>query len=130
MAVFVKHPREWHHLTQARTGPFGRDMMRRGRLLRLLAMNQVGVDQDELRPSIKVTGDFKQPAGPVIRVGSSVPHARAHHDGTRAHFIRPRNARVLRFNQGGMVRYATSVWHPGTRPNRYLTDNLSRVTND
>jgi len=108
---------------------FGRDMMRRGRLLRLLAMQQVGVDTGELKRNIKVHGDFSG-IGPVIRIGSDSPHAKAHHEGTKAHAITPKNAKVLRFKQGGMVRYAVSVFHPGTRPNPYLTRNLRRVTND
>lgn len=37
--------------------------------------------------------------------------------GTRPHEIRPRNARVLRFEIGGEVIYATKVNHPGTQPN-------------
>jgi hypothetical protein len=40
--------------------------------------------------------------------------------GTRPHIIRPRRARVLRFEVGGRVVYAAYVKHPGTRANDFL----------
>lgn len=65
---------------------------------------------------------------PFVRVGSESPIARLHHEGTRPHLIRPVNAKLLRFpanrGLGGGFIYATVVHHPGTKPNRYLTDNL------
>lgn len=40
--------------------------------------------------------------------------------GTRAHEIRPRTKRVLRWKSGGSYRYATRVNHPGTRAQPYM----------
>jgi len=40
--------------------------------------------------------------------------------GTRAHIIRPRTARVLRFTSGSRVIFARRVLHPGTRPNEFM----------
>lgn len=66
--------------------------------------------------------------GPTIVVGSDSPIAMLHHEGTKAHIIRPVKAKYLRFpanggNGGGFV-FAKVVHHPGTKPNRFLTDNL------
>jgi hypothetical protein len=63
----------------------------------------------------------------VATVGSGNRIALMHHNGTRPHFIRPRRAQTLRFYSHGRIVYSQLVFHPGTRPNRYLTDNLSRV---
>lgn len=64
---------------------------------------------------------------PSVLVGSENPIARIHHDGTRPHVIRPRNAQMLAFWGGEgnkTLIFARQVNHPGTKPNRYLTDNL------
>lgn len=44
--------------------------------------------------------------------------------GTRAHVIRPRRAKALRFTVGGRVVYARVVMHPGTKPNNWLREAL------
>lgn len=67
---------------------------------------------------------------PFVRVGSAHPIALIHHNGTRPHIIRPRKAKMLRFysQKGGAFVFRSVVHHPGTRPNRYLTDNLHLAT--
>lgn len=130
MPVFIKDPVGWHHVTESRSGPFGINMLSRGQRLRLLSMRQVGVDTGRLRSSIHTNfsnSNAGSRASIIVRVGSNNPIALLHHEGTKAHEIVPRRAKVLRFPQNGMIRYAMRVWHPGTRPNRYLTDNLSKV---
>jgi hypothetical protein len=41
-------------------------------------------------------------------------------DGTRPHAIVATHAKALRFVQGGVARFARSVWHPGTKPDFFL----------
>lgn len=41
-------------------------------------------------------------------------------DGTRPHIIAARRKKALRFVQGGAVRFAKSVKHPGTKADPYL----------
>lgn len=66
--------------------------------------------------------------GLAIHVGSEEDHAHLHHEGTRPHTIEPVRARALRFTgPGGTVIFAVRVQHPGTRPNRYLTDAANAV---
>jgi len=57
---------------------------------------------------------------PQVTVGSDVEYARYVNDGTRRHFIRPKNGRFLRFTVGGEVVYARVVDHPGTRARPFL----------
>jgi hypothetical protein len=54
------------------------------------------------------------------RAGSPSKIARYMNAGTQPPLIRARNARALRFQVGGGMRFARSVRHPGTRPLRFF----------
>lgn len=126
MAVFVKDPVGWKEFTSSKKSPIYKDIDSRGRRLHNLAVRQVGKKTGRLaaRMTTRTTVDL---LGIVNTTGSDDPISLIHHNGSRAHVIRPRRARALRFVQNGRVRYAQRVWHPGTKPNRYLTDNLPKV---
>ena len=62
-----------------------------------------------------------------VAVGSKLPYAAAHHEGTRSHLITASTGRIMRFNVGGKVVYAQKVNHPGTKPNNYLTVPMRRA---
>jgi hypothetical protein len=122
-------------------GPIVNDLVRRGDLVKTAAQHQIrhghvyaglrgsggGARQglaDTIHGRLDVTNK-----GAVYSVGSDLaPLAIIHHEGSRPHQIMPRRAVILRFMrpQGGIV-FAQRVRHPGTRPNRYLTDNLHLV---
>jgi hypothetical protein len=72
---------------------------------------------------------MSRPQGPVVMVGSdAAPKALIHHEGSKPHIIMPRRATMLRFvGRTGQVVFARRVNHPGTKPNRYLADNLPTV---
>jgi Bacteriophage protein of unknown function (DUF646). len=55
----------------------------------------------------------------TVEFTSHVPYARYVIQGTPAHVIMPRNARVLRWQQGGAWVYRQKVNHPGARPNPF-----------
>lgn len=125
-AVFVKDPVGWNYEFASPPGMVGRDLGKRGRALTAMAKTQVGKKTTRLMQSIGwqySTG----PRGLQVTVGSDNRIALLHHTGSRAHPIVARRAPVLRFVQNGRVRYAKRVFHPGTKPNRYLTDNLPKV---
>jgi hypothetical protein len=118
-------------------GPAVRNMMQRGEKLKDLARAQIplghvhgGSGYGNLRDSVVMR--IMTPPGsngmPIVVVGSTHPIALIHHEGTRPHMIRPRYKKALRFPgaTGGGYGWIFSKWvaHPGTRPNRYLTDNL------
>lgn len=108
-------------------GLVGRDFAKRGIRFQRLARGQAGAKTGDLRARMtwNVGADVR---GVVLTVGSSSKIARIHHDGTRPHVIRPKQVGgALRFSSGGRIVYARRVVHPGTKPNRYLTDNLPRV---
>lgn len=114
-------------LLNSPSGKVGRYLKKKGSLIRAAAKRQVGVDTGALRASIHMR-HFRDPRGQYIKIGSSLPHARMHHEGTRPHLIKPKNpGGVLRFQTRGQLVITHLVRHPGTRPNRYLSDNLRLI---
>lgn len=68
----------------------------------------------------------------VCQVGSEDPIALLHHEGTQPHAIplvgEMPDGKWLVFaweRAGGAIVHAKKVDHPGTRPNRFLTDSLA-----
>lgn len=63
---------------------------------------------------------------PAVEVGSDDPIALWHHEGTQPHVIRARRKPRLVFfwKRVGRVVSFPKVNHPGTRPNRFLTEAL------
>jgi phage gpG-like protein len=116
-------------LVHSKNGAVTKDLVRRAERLRALAVKQVGKDTGRLARDIRVT-IIPGPNGPTALVGSNNKIALIHHNGTRRHPITARPGRTLRFAHRGRIVYARKVMHPGTRPNRYLTDNLRRVVVD
>ena len=116
----------YKELTRSPTGEVGRYLTIVGAKLKYLAKYQAGRKTGALMNSInyRITRDSR---GLVALVGSDNRVALMHHNGTRPHIIAARNAKTLRFYSHGRIVYAQVVHHPGTRPNRYLTDNLRKV---
>jgi hypothetical protein len=124
--VFVPRKAEMDFLLKSPAGPVGRYLARKGRLVLFAAKAQVGVRTGALRASLHMR-HLRDSRGQFVRIGSPLDYALAHHEGTRPHRITPNRAQVLRFTRGSAVVYAHSVMHPGTKPNRYLTNNLRLV---
>jgi hypothetical protein len=98
-----------------------------GEQVKVVAQRKVGKDTLNLHNRI-VKRFFVSGRNVVVRVGSvDVPYAIHHHEGTEAHVIVPRRARALRFVVAGRTVFAKRVMHPGTKPNRYLTEALDEV---
>lgn len=127
----VMNPIGAAELLRGPTGPVMRMLIERATLVQEAAKRQVRVGHVHGgmgRPSLRDTIVKRIVAAiePTVRVGSNSPIALLHHEGTRPHVIFPRTASALYFYlpaAGGFV-FAKSVNHPGTKPNRYLTDNL------
>lgn len=107
-------------------GDVGKYLKARGRLIVAAAKRQVGVDTGELRNSIHFT-HLRDSRSQYLWIGSDKPHALIHHQGTKPHEIVPRQAPILRFSTSSRVVYTRHVNHPGTAPNRYLSDQLYLV---
>lgn len=125
-AVFVKDPVGWDNMVRGPRGPVSLMLLQKGRRLTTLARHQAGFESGRLYRSM---GYAVKPyrGSLMVEVGSPVKHALLHHEGTRAHPITPKKAKVLRYARYGRINYRYRVFHPGTQPNRYLTDNLAVV---
>jgi len=107
-------------------GAVGRWLSRKGRVVVALAKSQVGVRTGALRPSIHMR-HLRDPRGQYLKIGSELPYALLHHEGSRPHVIRPKQAKLLKFVTRGQMIMTHVVKHPGTAPNRYLTGPMRRV---
>jgi len=87
------------------------------------AKRQVGRDTGALASSIYF--NIRPGVGGLaLEVGADDDIALIHHEGTQRHLITPNRAQALRFTSRGRVVYARQVMHPGTAPNRFLSDNM------
>jgi len=110
---------------ESENGLVGRDLNQRALRVQEAARAQVGVRTGELQRSIKRTWTRRNGKTLSVSVGSNARHAAVHHEGSEPHVIRARYAKALRYEgNGGEIVFAKAVNHPGTDPNRYLTDNL------
>jgi hypothetical protein len=120
--IFTPYPSLQYEL-QAPTGMVGKYIYKRAQAIAIAAKRQVGVSTGLLKASIHVRHE-RGATGQYVKVGSSVRQALLHHEGSKPHVIVANRAQTLRFTAGGRVVYTRQVSHPGTRANRYLTDNL------
>lgn len=120
---FVPNPAGMDWTLKNPDGTVGRHMKKIGRRISMAARAQVGVQTGLLKMSINATQE-RTSNGQLVKIGSMLPYALVHHEGSRPHMIHGRNGGMLRFTQSGRVVYHRAVMHPGTRPNRYLADNL------
>jgi hypothetical protein len=121
--IWVENKAGMYQVLKSPVGEVGLHMKNIGRKIQIGAIMQAGFRTGMLKLSIGVS-QSTTPTGQEVRVGSSVPHALVHHEGTRPHRITGRNGGMLRFAKQGRIVYARSVMHPGTRPNKYLSDQL------
>ena len=123
---FVMDKMGYDRMVHHPDGEVGQYLKKRARLLTAMARRQAGIDTGALKASIHYNV-VREGRGLVAFVGSDNRIAFMHHQGTRPHIITPKTAKTLRFYSHGRIVYAQVVRHPGTKPNRYLTDNLRRV---
>jgi hypothetical protein len=90
------------------------------------AKRQVGVKTGKLQRSIHMA-HYSSGRKQHIRIGSNMPYALLHHQGTKPHVILPKPPRTtLVFTKGARIIHSSVVMHPGTKANRYLTDPMRR----
>lgn len=98
-------------------------LTKKGSQILVRAKAQAGHKTGMLKASIKMDIARKS-YGQQMKIGSNLKYAAAHHEGSRPHMITGRRGGNLRFTSGGRVVYARRVMHPGTKANKYLSDNL------
>jgi len=126
MTTVVFREAEFEYFFNEPAGKVGRYLARKGNTVSMLAKAQVGVRTGALRASIHMR-HMRDTRGQYVKIGSPLNYALVHHEGSKPHLIKPNKAHVLRYVSKGRVMYAHAVMHPGTKANRYLTDNLRAV---
>lgn len=97
---------------------------RRNKIALLRAKKQVGFQTGALQRNIRAY-HLGNAMGQFAGLIADKPYALAHHEGTRPHIIKPKEAGgVLVFSKGSRVIRTREVRHPGTKPNKYLSDQL------
>jgi hypothetical protein len=119
--VFRRGPLD--NMLNSPRGEVGRYLAERGTRVLIAAKAQVGVKTGKLKASINMR-QYRSVGGQSLKIGSPLSYALIHHEGTRPHIITPDRAEFLRFSSRGRVVYTRVVRHPGTKPNKYLADNL------
>jgi len=104
-------------------GPLWRTLEIRGGIALSLSRRQVGVQTGALKRSITMSHKTTF-YGQELKIGSENKIAYLHHEGTRPHLITPKNSPQLVFMSKGRIIRTQLVRHPGTKPNRYLSDQL------
>lgn len=127
MATFIPDHAGIRFVLRGQGGPVWNNIEKRTRRAHNLARIQVGKDTRDLYRSISYRVNVGSRGGVVGTVVADDKKALMHHQGTVPHIIAARKAKSLRFKYRGKIVYAKAVRHPGTRPNRYLTDSLSKV---
>jgi hypothetical protein len=123
-------------LLRGPTGPVTRHLIERATVVQMAAKAQAprrtGCLQDSIVKRVEET-----PLGTIVRIVADttpcsperISYAYYVHEGTPPHTIQAKNAGVLAFfwengPDGPGTYFFREVHHPGTAPNRFLTDNL------
>lgn len=134
-AFVVIDPSKLAEFMRSEQGPVFRMLIEDGEAVKDEAKRRVGVYQlppggparkrrpGTLRDSI-VKRIGVEDGMPVVQVGSDDPIALYHHEGTQPHAITGNPLLVFWSNMYGRVIAVHRVNHPGTKPNRFLTDAL------
>ena len=125
--ITSKSSRKLNALLYSPSGAVGKDLRKRAGRVRDAAKRQVGYKTGRLYRSIRVYDHRSVAIGQTIKIGTAVPYAKYHHDGTKPHMIYPKRKQVLKFKSGTLIGgdvFARSVHHRGTKPNRFLKDNI------
>lgn len=127
MATFIPDRAGMTFVLRGEGGIVHTDITKRTRRATTFAKRQVGKDTRALYRSINYRVNTGGRGGVTGIVLANNKIALMHHNGTRPHIIMARRAKTLRFKSRGKIVYAQFVKHPGTKPNRYLTDSLAKV---
>lgn len=119
-------------VVRGQNGIAGREVRRRGELIKARAQELVGVDTGRLRASIYVR-NFTILGNPAVVIGFGTRYGQFHHNGTGLwgpfhRRITPKTASALVFQPkgGGRTVFAASV--RGSKPNPFLKDAIMAGT--
>lgn len=105
-------------------GTVGRYIRKVGQRVANRARRQVGVRTGALKASIRMQV-IRRRGEVAVKIGGYTDYALLHHEGSRPHIIQAtKPGSQLVFFKGSRLIRTPIVNHPGTKPNRYLTNQL------
>jgi hypothetical protein len=115
-------------VVRGQNGIAGREVRRRGELIKLRAQELVGVDTGRLRASIYVR-NFTILGNPAVVIGFGTRYGQFHHNGTGLwgpfhRRITPKTAGALVFKPKGSSRTVFAASVRGSKPNPFLRDAI------
>lgn len=110
-------------LMRSRQGPAARMLMEAGQIVKRGARRRVGVASGALRDRIVVRLVSDGSNGLAVVIIAETDYSLMHHEGTVPHRIEGRPYLAFEPTPGQVV-IVRHVDHPGTAPNRFLTDSL------
>ena len=110
MVHFVYHKSAEHRIMKSPGGMVDSHISDLADRVEFMAKLQVGVDTGDLRESIHVIPNRQASGMPSYLIGSSNSIAYLHHEGSRPHIIKPKEAKVLRFAGYGTIVYACLLY--------------------
>jgi hypothetical protein len=122
---FQPIPGAWAEFTRGNEGDIGKYLKNRARTLTALAKASAPKKHGALAASIGWS--YYAVPNPYVEVGSNLHYAYWVHEGTKPHVTMEPPGQAMRFTVRGRVVYAREVHHPGSRPQRYLSDHLRKV---
>jgi len=109
-------------------GEVGRWLRREARRVETVSKTMVGVDTGALKRSIRTDKVNNLTAKHLrVEIGSMLPYALVHHDGSKPHTIVAGPGEVLHWG-GARGPTVVAVTHPGTKGTKYLLRALHIVT--
>jgi hypothetical protein len=122
---------KYTNMVKGPTGTVARWLRGRAKLAVFEAQRQVGKDTGKLAKSIKYSIKPNR-RGQEVSIFSNNKIAYMHHEGTRPHLIFSKKGSNLVFfgSKTKSLVFTPMVRHPGTKPNRYLSDQLKIFTRD
>jgi hypothetical protein len=123
---------QYTNMVKGPTGTVARWLRGRAREAVFQARIQVGKDTGRLAKSIKFSMRAYR-SGQEVSIFSNNKIAYMHHEGTRPHLIfskKAGNNLVFFGSKTKSIVFTPMVRHPGTKPNRYLSDQLKIFTRD
>jgi hypothetical protein len=109
-------------------GPAGQHLNRMAERVVIAAKIQVPKRTGQMAAQIGVERRVETPGGQSLQIVSANKNSAYVHEGTAPHLIKSRKANgFIKFNSKGVTVFTRLVRHPGSKPNRFITDNVKLI---
>lgn len=109
-------------------GPAGQHLHKMAERVVAAAKVQVPKRTGQMAAQIRIEGRSQTAFGQTLRIVSNNKNSAYVHEGTAPHLIKSRSPKgFIKFNSKGVTVFTRLVRHPGSKPNRFITDNVKLI---